>query len=200
MSLSMRFCNACSKTSFTLTRKWLTGSLALEGGKSRTVNCVPLALNLLYRRVILSSISNLRNIVIVWKLWTFCAVTHRNTIFAIKFLIYNNYPHYSSLLLPGRTYDSQLKSQRWLLFRLITPCHQERSYYIYLHVAQSQLCYWYLFTSLCYFLLFIYLNMTSLTLIRFSVAIVMGCEWLLNKIVINEIYFHMSNYYFCICF
>jgi len=51
-----------------------------------------------------------------------------------------------------------------------------------------------------FYYLFIYLNMTSLTLIRLSVAIVMGRVWLLNIKVINEMYFHLSNYYFCICF
>ena len=39
MSLSLRFCSACSKSSSTLARKWLTGSLALEGGNRRTTRC-----------------------------------------------------------------------------------------------------------------------------------------------------------------
>jgi len=83
MSLSLRFCHAWRNRSFKLARKWLTESVASEGGTRRTTSCVPLALKRLYCRVILSSISNLRAMVIVCKLWKYvcklrgiCAVSH----------------------------------------------------------------------------------------------------------------------------
>jgi hypothetical protein len=41
MSLLVRFCNAWRNRSFRLARKWLTGSLASEGGRKRTTCCPP---------------------------------------------------------------------------------------------------------------------------------------------------------------
>jgi len=166
VSLSLRFCSACRKRSSTLARKWVTGSLALEGGNRRTTSCVPMALNRLYRRVIVSSISNLRAMVIVCKRWKICAVTHwknylRYKVLTITPLIWllltdvsplYKYLHYAPLILPSGIYDSNWYRRAGLppfILRLITSCLQKRAYYNYLHVATVAICFFY-FSSLCY--------------------------------------------------
>jgi hypothetical protein len=60
MSPLLAFCNAYLNRSFTLARKWDTGSSSPKGGgKRRTVSCVPIALDRLYYLLISPSIVNL---------------------------------------------------------------------------------------------------------------------------------------------
>jgi hypothetical protein len=66
---------------------WLeseTGFLALEGGNRRTINCIPIVLNRLFRQVI-GPLSRICEPGLLSANWN--AVTHGNTIFAIVLTI-----------------------------------------------------------------------------------------------------------------
>ena len=126
--LSLRFCSACSKRSFTLARNWLKGCLALEGGYRRNISCshrtepcIPSS----------NCVLNLEstNHSFVCKLLKICAVTHCWTIFAniltivplIWLLITDvsplyTYLQYAPIILSSGTYYSKLITVRLLAF------------------------------------------------------------------------------------
>jgi hypothetical protein len=72
MSLSLTFCNACSE--IVHTGKRVTDRISVvvvRGGNRHGVSSVRVSLKRIYRLVIVASISNLRTMAIVCKLWQY---------------------------------------------------------------------------------------------------------------------------------
>ena len=89
------------------------------------------------------------------------------------------YLHYTPLILPRGTYDSQLISARWLasINVLLTSCQQKRKFYNYLHVPTVAIVPFIAISVIVLFLaIYVVEHAATFTRIHLSVATIYGAR------------------------